>query len=100
MIGMSAKVSGLCGLWEGTMKYSRNTPNELAFMIVCMGSAEPIGSLGGGVRSGGGRCTSTSFAFESHWFCAQYCWLRWTGIANVGKKSWNRAGSRRLRAER
>jgi len=36
VVGTSAKASGLRGLWEESVKYSRNTPKELVFVSVCV----------------------------------------------------------------
>ena len=104
VVGTSAKASGLRGLWEESVKYSRNTPKELAFVsvrVVFADLAEPSipSSSRCGPASGGGGCSTASFTFESDWLCTADRWPRWTGTT-VGKESRKRAGSRRLLTER
>ena len=89
VVGTSAKASGSHGLWEEMVKYFRNTPNELAFVMMF---SDPIWSptrLSSGLGSlRGGGCVTTSFALKGALDCfsrVAYCLLRCVGTTNVGR---------------
>lgn len=76
---MSAKESGLRGLWEETVRYSWNTPKELALVTV----GDLIQSIV--PPSPGVSCRSSSLLSAM---------VRGIGGDDTGKESQKRAGSR------